>query len=286
MKTLYYRGLLSSCNYRCGYCSFKTRRRLVDAEADAEALFRFCQWVHKTGAENVMFVPFGEAMIYPYYWEAMANLAATVSRVGCQTNLSFSVKSFVNQVSPFREKVRLWCSFHPSQILWPDFAAECAHLLESGIIFSVGAVGDPRNITALQKLREQLPPEVYFWINAIKGYRYTQDDYNDFLTIDPMFPIETTLLPAEPAKCTGGRCSLFIEGDGSAFACPISRIRLGNIFKDAPLRTTTLCKADTCNCYLAYVNRTDTALSALLVEERVFRVPNKSASMMYDRFPT
>jgi len=274
MKTLYYRGLLRSCNYRCGYCPFSGRRLPNDEEADAAALLRFCRYVSKMDAESVMLVPYGEAMVHPYYWEGIEALCTqpNIRRVGCQTNLSFDIEGFIARIASYRKKIRLWCSFHPGQVTLEDFLTQCNLLWKNGVAFSVGAVGDPRHLETLQWLKVKLPKHIYFWINALKGYRYAPMDRQAFLDIDPLFTLETSNFPADMALCSAGRESLFVEGDGSAYACPISRVRLGNIYKDIPLHTENICRAAACNCYLAYVNREDAEALSLFGEERVFRI--------------
>jgi len=196
-------------------------------------------------------------------------------RVGCQTNLSFNVQDFVKSfeyASVPSAKIRLWCSFHPSQVSLEDFIYKCMCLFDMAISFCVGAVGDPRNLDVLQMLREKLPTTVYFWINALKRYPYTQAEHSAFSQIDPLFALETTYFPAEPSKCSAGRESLFVDGDGNTYACPISHVRIGNIYHNGKEKCDKICRAEACSCYLAYVNRRDIDLLEIFCEDKMFRI--------------
>ncbi|MDR2736913.1 MAG: STM4011 family radical SAM protein [Gracilibacteraceae bacterium] len=219
---------------------------------DRHALERFCAKAPVLGNNlSVMLVPYGEALIHSYYQEAVARLceAAAIARVGCQTNLSFSVRDFLarlnshvggNDVSrhdhshSFHTKLKLWCTFHPTQTSVNPFLERCLELYQNNISFSVGAVGIPKYTGLFHELRRRLPRNIYLWINAAEGMNitYTQTEIDDFLAIDPLFSYELKDHPARPAFCRGGKETLFVEGNGDAFACPISRKNLGNIYTD------------------------------------------------------
>lgn len=46
----------------------------------------------------VQIVPYGEALIYPYYWEGLAALSKSpvIDAVGAQSNFSFPVKEMLS----------------------------------------------------------------------------------------------------------------------------------------------------------------------------------------------
>jgi len=249
----------------------------ADNDRDRLALERFCQRAPELGLDlSVMFVPRGEALIHSYYLEAMANLCSkkNIRLVGCQTNLSFSVQKFALKLANCHKKVRLWCSFHPSQVSINDFLAQCDELCKNGILFCVGAVGDPSNLNSLTELRKRLPDDVYFWINSSKRRRveYTPKEINEFNSIDPLFSLETRYIQSDTMMCCAGRTSLFVEADGSAYACNLSRVRLGNIYNGNKLNLRNVCLSKECNCYLAYANRIDISALSVFGEDVAFRI--------------
>ena len=236
-----------------------------------------------------MLVPYGEALVHRYYHEAIARLIKTeaIEKAGCQTNLSFSVRDFLACLDSeannnnFRSKLRLWCSFHPSQTSLDSFLGKCMELYANGIRFSAGAVGIPKHIKLIEELRRQLPDNIYLWINAMEGShkKYTQSEIDSFLAIDPLFFHELAEYPARSGFCMGGKESIFVEGNGDVFACVISRKKIGNIYSDACdswLNVPQICRAVNCHCYLAYSNRTDVFNIPGQNEERAFRVQTRS----------
>ncbi|MDE6363366.1 MAG: STM4011 family radical SAM protein, partial [Lachnospiraceae bacterium] len=207
-----YRGSLKSCNYHCSYCPFsKHPMSARELEKDKIQWFSFIRRfqekaeVMKIGA--LMIVPYGEAMIHPWYWEGLAQLSALaqIDAVGIQTNLSFSVNDFtdcyVNTGGVFA-KLRLWATFHPEMTSVSDFAAKCRKLRDQGIQLCAGIVGVPQNLDLLQQLKRELDG-IYLWVNKMDGLRrgYSQEEQEAFLEIDPYFERELMLLPANAALC-------------------------------------------------------------------------------------
>ena len=97
-RTILYRGSLKSCNYHCGYCPFsKHRCSERELEKDRTHWFRFCESLNERAeALNIralMVVPYGEALIHPWYWEGLGALTKpdAIDAAGAQTNLSFSI---------------------------------------------------------------------------------------------------------------------------------------------------------------------------------------------------
>ena len=120
-KQIFYRGALTSCNYACSYCPF-SKRTMTKAQRskDETALWKFVE-ARKLETEKhaVQIVPYGEALIHEYYWRALAELSRieAAEYTGCQTNLSFSVENMLKVYEEHqgrKEKLRLWCTFHPS----------------------------------------------------------------------------------------------------------------------------------------------------------------------------
>ena len=277
LKTLYYRGFLQSCNYNCPYCPFRKKelseesRSVPELVYDREALEKFTEKAPSLGKNiSVIIVPYGEAMIHFYYFEALKKLcmANTVIKVGIQSNVSFSVAGFLEYMKGADlSKLRLWCTFHPYRAALGEFLEKCHCLYQNKIRFSVGAVGIPKNIKLFAELRRRLPPDLYLWINAAEGMgrKYTQEEINEFISIDPLFTYELENHTAQPDLCTGGKESVFIEATGDVFACPISKKKLGNIYAEQIIppvhsqvvRNPKTCLAKNCHCYLAYSLRKD-----------------------------
>ncbi|MEY5966124.1 hypothetical protein WJD70_23690, partial [Salmonella enterica subsp. enterica serovar Corvallis] len=151
IHTLFYRGYLKSCNYHCGYCPFHKHAR-NDKKRDEAALWRMVDHLPLLGTPlNVMITPYGEALRLRYYMAALAEISRYphVQAVGIQTNASFSLMSLLES---FRagggdiSKLRLWCSFHPSQITAERFLQQCLALSAAGITWCAGAVASMKDI--------------------------------------------------------------------------------------------------------------------------------------------
>ncbi len=280
VETLIYRGFLRTCNYTCNYCPFsKTTQR--DLSKDHLALDQMIsvlpQFKHPI---NLMITPYGEALIHRHYLKALATISkqTSVKLVGCQTNASFSVNQFVKVIEDSTgqiEKIRLWCSFHPSQISAERFLEQCLDLHKAGFIFSVGAVADYKMIEQFRLLKAKLPKTVYFWLNANEMRRtaYAPNELQAFLEIDPQFSMEISHYPADTKQCLAGRKSIFMNADGDIFACNISNTKLGNLYQNILLPTQ--CTAKECSCYLAYFHRTDIPELDVFGDNKIFRVPSE-----------
>lgn len=277
----YYRGSLKSCNYSCSYCPFAKRtcsRRSI--QADKEAFFRFTgRMLQQQNGGAVQIVPYGEALIYPYYWEGLAALSKSpvIDAVGAQSNFSFPVKEML---SVYRnhggelEKLRLWGTFHPEMTSVKQFVQQCRFLTEQKVLYCVGAVGVLEQLEKICMLRKMLPDSVYLWINKMGGLGrgYTDAEIADFTEIDAYFWQELKHYRAEIADCADSR---FVEADGRMRRCNISRQSLGNFYGDseAGQREELLgCKKKECGCYLAYCNRKD-AVAPFFRPYPAFRIP-------------
>src|SRR3954469_22660283 len=132
--SILYRGPLSSCNYACDYCPFaksvNTREQLRD---DERRLNKFVEWVKARPEEiGVLFTPWGEALIHCAYQDALTALSdlPNVRRVAIQTNLSCRL-DWVSAAN--REKLALWCTFHPTETTLDRFLRQCRILDSQGI---------------------------------------------------------------------------------------------------------------------------------------------------------
>src|SRR5262249_54726667 len=91
--SILYRGPLSSCNYACSYCPFaKHAENGEELAHDRHALERFVAWVadHSMHEIGILFTPWGEALVRPWYQEALQRLTnlGHVYKAAIQTNLS------------------------------------------------------------------------------------------------------------------------------------------------------------------------------------------------------
>lgn len=278
-----YRGFLRSCNYCCTYCPFsKQQASSTELAKDHAALKRFVDKISQMdgGSLTVQVLPYGEALIHNYYWIELARLSrlAHVRAVGCQTNLSFRVSE---QLTLFRQlggevhKLRLWCTFHPAMTTVDRFVVQCTVLRQEHVRFSVGAVGDPAQLMSIVQLRQSLPEDIYLWINRLDGLRraYTTAEQETLSEIDPYFPLELKEPAADVSLCSGGRTSLFVQGDGSCYSCNLNRRRLGNFYNDDWQETTLHCSVRRCSCYLAYALRQDLAALTFFDQHPALRVP-------------
>ena len=289
VKHIYYRGYARSCNYQCSYCPFSkqkiTQRQL---DCDRDALKRFVKFAEQK-PENltIMFVPYGEALIQPYYQQSMAYLTSFshIKAVGAQTNLSFSIESLLEEIRLAGGKVsklRLWCSYHPDMVSEDRFLEQCHRLVQAGISFCVGGVAVPENTERLKHLRSRLHPAVYLWLNRQDGLKrnYTQEEFQAFCDIDPLFDLQfvkrnRTLNHNAAGGCTAGSKSIFAEYNGDYRACNISRVTLGNLYEESEAETWS-CKSSSCWCYLAWVHQFTTKEELLFGKEKYFRIPDKS----------
>lgn len=285
-KTVYYRGLVRTCNYNCPYCPFGKKRRM-DLQKDTKALEAFCAKVGQLGQVGVMFAPRGECLIYDHYQQAVAQISAygNTDFVCCQTNLSFDVEKFSKTAGLGIEKLSLWCSFHPSQTTIDSFVGKCLALSRLGVNYCVGAVGNPGDTEVLEELRNKLPKEVYMWINAMDGLGrpYTADEIDAFSRIDPLFSISVEGFLSDPGLCRGGRDAIFVEGNGDFFACNISRAKLGNLYSADAFRTPAkTCISKKCDCYLAYSNRVEMDRVFLNRAALTTRAPSMEKAVFFD----
>ncbi len=302
-KQFFYRGLIKSCNYSCEYCPFSKHISQKELEKDSIELGRFVDFMEKNqlNAGAVQITPYGEALIHEYYWRAMAALSRipTIDLVGCQTNLSFPVKRMLNvfeKAGGYKEKLRLWCTFHPSMVSQEKFLEQCSMLDEEKVSYCVGSVGVPENKEILMQLREKLLDDVYMWVNPMDGMGrlYTQDEIEAFKNIDIFFPYLLKRKKSQPKQCKGCQGdSLFIHSNGDITPCNISKKKLGNIYEFEDLNKQPLnenkeykevekCGQRECSCFLAYSNRLDYPELVCYGKYPAFRIPKIPKAMFLD----
>ncbi len=217
--SILYRGPLSSCNYACGYCPFAKRTESrAELDHDRACLERFTAWATARTADDlgVLFTPWGEALVRPWYQQALTTLTNLphVRRAAIQTNLSCKL-DWVEACD--RDALALWCTFHPGEITRDRFVAKCVELRQRGVRFSVGVVGLKEHLAEIDALRAELPPEVYVWVNAYKreSSYYTPEMVAQLTTIDPHFPTNNRHHASLGEPCRAGNQVIAVDGDGT-----------------------------------------------------------------------
>lgn len=232
----------------------------------------------ETFERSVLVVPYGEALIHPYYWEGMAELGSQpgMRAVGAQSNLSFPVEKMLavyEKAGGRKEKLRLWGTFHPQMTTVEEFLFQCRRLQEAEVSFCVGTVGVPENLGYIRQLREGLASSVYMWLNKMDGMGrgYTEEEAAAFREIDGYFDLELQVFPPDASYCND---SVLVQGDGSIRPCVRSHAKMGNLYTDGFGRLMTkTCTAGACDCYLSYNNRTDVEALMHFQPEPAFRIP-------------
>ena len=274
-----YRGPLSSCNYGCDYCPFAKRHESIEElRADRLALERFVDWVadREDGRISVLFTPWGEALIRPWYREALARLSHLphVDRAAIQTNLAFGPE-WVERCD--KGRLALWATYHPSEVTRSTFVARCLELDRRGVRFSVGIVGLKQHLEEAEALRDELPTHVYLWINAYKaGLDDLQvEQARRFEGVDPLYPINTVRHPSLGRSCHAGRSVVSVDGDGTIRRCHFIREPIGNLYDpgfEAALSERP-CTNATCSCHIGYVHLDDLGLYPVFEGGVLERIP-------------
>lgn len=292
----YYRGSLKSCNYSCSYCPFcKHRETQTEMRDDEMNLSRFVDmFLQRMDADilreelaAVQIVPYGEALIHPYYWREMARLSSHpgVEAVGAQSNFSFPMEEMLaifQENGGVLSKLRLWGTFHPQMVSVDDFAEQCENLFRREIAFCAGVVGDPAHLDEIRVLRKCLPESVYLWVNKMDGLgrSYTEQEIQEFLQIDEYFQMELSHHRADAGMCAR---SVFVEADGTMRCCNISRRVIGNFYTSGynGQEAEAGCGRRECSCFLSYCNR---HMHELLFFEPypAFRIPQYPRAAFFD----
>jgi hypothetical protein len=283
--TILYRGPLASCDYDCGYCPFAKRRDTPEQlRADRAALRRFVDWVREQTADriSILFTPWGEALTRSWYREAMVELSqlAHVPRVAVQTNLSCRLDWLEGADL---DTLALWCTYHPDQVAFERFLAKHRRLVELGVRHSIGIVGQPEHLEAAQRLRAELDPSTYLWVNAAEGRTYTDAEAALWTQIDALFPISRLPHASLGRACRTGESVISVDGEGRVRRChfvPRDDLaeELGNLY-DGSFRARLgprPCPMTQCDCHIGYIHMPGLELYEIFSDGVLERVPAAS----------
>jgi MoaA/NifB/PqqE/SkfB family radical SAM enzyme len=278
--SILYRGPLASCNYACGYCPFAKRREgPAELDADRRALGRFVAWAEGRPADDrlgVLFTPWGEALVRPWYRDALVRLTSLpqVVKAAAQTNLACGL-DWVGRCD--RHKLALWATYHPAEVSRERFLAKCRELSRRGVRYSVGVVGLREHFGEIEALRRELPPDVYLWVNAYKDvpdyYRAGEAEW--LAAIDPLFPYNNRRHPSRGRPCRAGQTVISVDGEGTVRRCHFIREPLGNLYEPGfeRLLTGRACTNATCGCHIGYVHMPELGLYEAFGDGVLERVP-------------
>jgi MoaA/NifB/PqqE/SkfB family radical SAM enzyme len=274
-----YRGSLVSCNYGCEYCPFAKRSQsAAELAEDRKALERFTNWVaeHPQYRISILMTPWGEALIHPWYQQALAKLTnlPNVEKAAIQTNLSCKLE-WVEDCN--KERLALWTTFHPEWVSIEQFVAQCLELDRRGVRFSVGVVGFPKFKDAIAALRHELPSHVYMWINAVKRElaQLSEADRQFFESIDPLFHLNTHYYPSYGKSCRAGASVISVDGNGTVRRCHFIKEAIANIYEpnfEAALFERP-CTNETCHCHIGYVHLDELELDKVFGSGILERIP-------------
>lgn len=274
-----YRGPLSSCNYDCHYCPFAKRRESASELAnDRNQLQGFVDWLKSRThrPHGLLFTPWGEALTRRWYRDAIVELSHCdhIERVAIQTNLSASLDWLSASMV---DRVALWCTYHPDEVVRSKFLAQCANLEGLGVRYSVGVVGIKEHLKEIASLRAELPTHVYLWVNAYKSSAKAYDQEQlDFLTkIDPLFPINNVYHASAGKPCDTGLTTISIDGAGDVRRCHFVPEVLGNIYESEleSMLSPRLCIKSSCGCHIGYVHMPSVKLKDVFGANILERIP-------------
>ena len=256
--TFLYRGPLSFCNYSCEYCPLtKTEFDPKILDQDKMELAKFVGHIgqNRYPELTIAFIPWGEALVYEHYWEAIIRLSQlpSVRMVVIQTNLSV-VPDWVQFGDS--EKVSFWCSFHPTQTTVDGFLDRAAVLDSHSVAYCVGAVGHDEYYDTYQTLREKLSRDKYLWVNPLNDdiEAYCDADVEKWSKIDPLFPLVTRNRFTKGTACRCGKSVFTIGEKGEMRRCPFTKRVIGNLYETDVPSVSEPCPNEQCNCFIGYIH--------------------------------
>ena len=141
--------------------------------------------------------------------------------------------------------------------------------------FSVGVVGQAEHLDDARRLRADLAPETYLWVNAAEGRTYDDAEADAWTAIDPLFPVSRFPHAAKGKACRTGETAVSVNGDGDVRRCHFVPTRLGNLY-DGSFRDALKprpCPLDVCDCHIGYVHMPELRLYETFAGGVLERIP-------------
>jgi MoaA/NifB/PqqE/SkfB family radical SAM enzyme len=277
--TILYRGPLSSCNYACDYCPFAKRTETAEQLAhDRECLERFVNWIAAKRETNfsILFTPWGESLVRKWYQQSLVQLSqmSHIKKVAIQTNLSCKL-DWVEESN--RKSLALWCTYHPSETTREKFLMKCRELIARCVRFSVGVVGLKEHVAEIDALRNELPRDVYLWVNAYKREPdyYSPEIVDQLTRLDPHFPMNNRYHTSLGQSCRTGHSVVSVDGDGTVRRCHFVREQMGNLYDSSFERALVErpCPNETCGCHIGYVHLDSVRANDVFGDRILERIP-------------
>lgn len=273
MNRVYYRGMIDFCNYACSYCPFAKKRSGEEKiEKEKASLQQLYDRVRRMQEVELMFTPYGEALVHEFYQEALIRFAKlpNVRAVGIQTNLSLDIEKFLLKIKTPNNKIKLWATYHIEYSNLDHFA-ESANQLSKHLELSVGMVASGENLEEIEELRCRLSPDIYLWLNAMdkRKHSFSKEQIMRHCEIDPMFLYEFRQGREKSLHPFSRCCSydhLYIDNGVCSSNC---------FFKKKHLISEHCNDHKRCDCYLGYSNFPDTPVANFFGSGLTFRVPQK-----------
>lgn len=284
-----FRTRLEWCNYTCWYCPWNANVRRLPPQAFREDEARLRRLVARVGElpQPVEFfiTPKAEYLVLPYWRAAVRDLLALpqVRRVTVQTNLSFDLAAFLDEIDATR--LALWTTYHPTEVPERELEAladKWRLLHERGVPFSVGIVGTRENLPHMHRLRRVLAPGVYLWVNAYQRARnyYTPAEVEEIRSVDRWFDLNNQYFPSRGRPCDAGHRAVYLDDEGDLRRCFFVGTVLGNLFRDG---WTTHdgprpCPQETCHCYVGHMHIVELGFRGIYGDNLAARIPLAHAS--------
>jgi MoaA/NifB/PqqE/SkfB family radical SAM enzyme len=274
-----YRGPLTSCNYSCAYCPFAKRLETASQlQRDRTSLRRFVDWIPIQHDErfNVLFTPWGEALVRSWYRDAFVELShqSNVASVAVQTNLSCNI-DWIRDCN--LDRVGLWATLHATEVSPAAFISKVERLRELGVSMSVGMVAVPSFLDQIEDVRKCLPPDVYLWLNAQqpRSRPYRGDEVARLVAIDPHFRLTLRRERSIGRPCRAGETTFAVDGDGDMRRCHFVDEVIGNIYSSnwqSTLRPRG-CPKQFCDCFLGKAQLRADELTPFFGDRLLERIP-------------
>ena len=106
----------------------------------------------------------------------------------------------------------------------------------------------------------------------------SQEDIQFFRQLDNLFEYDLKNAPVQWEVCAGGRDNCFIDWKGDMYACPRSRVKIGNFYQGDGAVVPLSCKRKVCDCYIAFSNLNNHPLHRIMGEGAFWRIPEDRKS--------